>query len=195
MVGLRSLASWAHPKLLPSMTMMVLTGKDALWIALSTNLCSNWRPMIPRFVVRRPKHSRRWAPPLKQAAPALVQACAEDDESLREWVVSALEQLGAPADTDLPALVKLLDADELSAYWAATLLGRLHERAAPAVAPLTKCVAASPHPSVRQRAIWALGQIGSAARSAAEVLQQAAASSDPRTARLAREAIDGVQQS
>ena len=129
------------------------------------------------------------------AAPTLVQACAEDDESLREWVVSALEQLGAPADTDLPALVKLLDADELSAYWAATLLGRLHERAAPAVAPLTQCVAASPHPSVRQRAIWALGQIGSAARSAAEVLQQAAASSDPRTARLAREAIDGVQQS
>jgi HEAT repeat protein len=128
------------------------------------------------------------------AAPVLVQACAVDDEELHEWVVSALEQLGPPAEEDLPALIKLLDAAELSAYWAVTLLGRLRERAAPAVPQLTECVEQSPHLPVRQRAIWALGQIGSAARAAALVLQQAAASPDARTARLAREAIEGLQQ-
>ena len=86
------------------------------------------------------------------AAVALVQACANDDESLREWVVAALEQLGPPAQTDLPALCRLLeDHHELSAYWAATLIGRLQDQAAAAVGGLAECPQHCPHPSVQQR--------------------------------------------
>ena len=127
------------------------------------------------------------------AAVALVQACANDDEALREWVVAALEQLGPPAQNDLPALCRLLeDHHELSAYWAATLIGRLQGQAIAAVGGLAECVRHGPHPSVQQRAIWAVGQLGAAAREATGVLQQAAASSDPRTARLAREVLERI---
>jgi hypothetical protein len=129
------------------------------------------------------------------AAVTLLQACEAEDEALREWVVAALEQLGAPPIDDVPAISRQLAADQpLSAYWSATLLGRLQHEAKPAVGALGQAVVNSAHPAVRQRAAWALRQIGSAAQGATQQLQEASICSDPRTARLAREALDTIQQ-
>jgi HEAT repeat protein len=129
----------------------------------------------------------------RPAALALVAACGRGDDELSEWAVAALEQMGAPVLDDLPALCQLLKSkNEPTAYWAATLIGRLQQQAAAAVRPLAECVKQTASDSVRQRAIWALGQIGSAAQEATPVLQQAAAGSGPRTARLAQEAMDRI---
>ena len=102
----------------------------------------------------------------------LVQACG-DDESVREWAVAALEELGPPPVGALRKLSALVtDANELVAYWAVTLLGRSGSDAA-AVAPvLSSVLSTSPHPAVRQRAAWALGEIGDASPATVAALEQ-----------------------
>ena len=66
------------------------------------------------------------------AAVALVQACQMEDEDTRELVVAALEDLGPPQPDDVPQLAALLKLPSLdTAYWAATLLGRLQVQACP----------------------------------------------------------------
>jgi HEAT repeat protein len=123
------------------------------------------------------------------AAVPLVEACAADDDAARPWVTAALESLGPPRPSDLPQLVALLPhVSPDVGYWAATLLGRLKSDAAPAVAALAKALSGSA-PRVRQRAAWALGQIGPAAGAARSELETAAAEPDPRLAALAREAL------
>jgi HEAT repeat protein len=129
------------------------------------------------------------------AAVALLQACEVEDEALCEWVVASLEQLGPPPAEDLPRICRQLAADhELSAFWSASLLGRLHQEAAGAVDSLGQAVEKSAHPAVRQRAAWALGQIGPAAQGAKRQLQEASVCSDPRTARLAQEALQAIER-
>jgi HEAT repeat protein len=127
------------------------------------------------------------------AVVALVRASGDPDESVREWSVSALEGMGPP---DVGLVVELLslmnDPDENVGYWAVTLLGRLGELAAPAATKLGEVVAGDLAIAVRQRAAWALQQIGPAAKGALHQLQQAAESDDPRLARLARHAVQAV---
>ena len=73
----------------------------------------------------------RLGPEARAAAVALVRACADEAEPVREWAVSALEELGPPSVSDLKELTFLLRDDNVDlAYWAATLLGRLGEEAA-----------------------------------------------------------------
>jgi len=125
------------------------------------------------------------------AATALVAACDEADEDTREWVVAALEALGPPPAAQQPKLIEQLDSDcALARYWAATLLGRLEDQIAQAaVTRLATVLAADEDAAVRQRAAWALGQIGAAAAPARDALAQAAESPDPRLARLAARAL------
>ena len=69
-------------------------------------------------------------PEAKAAAVPLVRAAAINEETVREWVVSALESLEAPAAEDCPALTELVGSEDPDvAYWAITLLGRLEEKA------------------------------------------------------------------
>jgi HEAT repeat protein len=130
------------------------------------------------------------------AAPAavpLVNACGDADDQVREQAVAALEELGPPPPDAIPDLVRLVAAaDALTAYWAITLLGRSGQAAAAAVAALTERLGAAAPSEVAQRAAWALGKIGPAAGSAAGALRAAAASADPRLARLAGEALAAV---
>ena len=127
------------------------------------------------------------------AAVPLVRACGDADESVREWAVAALEQLGIPDAADAAALTELLaDGQRDGRYWSATLLGRLGRRAASAVAALSDSTAHDADPAVRQRAAWALGEVGPAAASAEHVLAQAAAGDDPRLARLARQSLEKI---
>ncbi|MEX2114517.1 MAG: HEAT repeat domain-containing protein [Pirellulales bacterium] len=130
-------------------------------------------------------------PDAQAAAVPLVEACAIDDDNLREFVTAALEELGPPLPSEVGTLAALVSHVSLDvAYWAATLLGRLKDHAASAVDALAMVLDKHPQGSVKQRAAWALGQIGPAAESARGTLQQAAAGSDKRLARLAQEALD-----
>jgi HEAT repeat protein len=130
------------------------------------------------------------------AAPAavpLVKACGDADDQIREQAVAALEELGPPPTAAIDDLVSLVAAtDPLIAYWTITLLGRSGQAAATAVAALTERLGSPSAPEVAQRAAWALGKIGPAANSAAAALRTATASTDPRLARLAAEALAAV---
>lgn len=126
----------------------------------------------------------------RSAAVALVLACADESEEVRQWATSGLEQLGPPEAADVGQLASLLPARSSDiGYWAATLLGRLQAEAAPAVDALASAVAEHAELAVRQRAAWALGEIGPAAGAAAPTLQKAANDPDARLARLAAESL------
>jgi len=128
------------------------------------------------------------------AAVDLVRATADDDDSVRQWATSALESLGPPRAADAGKLSKLLaDPKPDTAYWAATLLGRLEADAAMEVPQLASALDSHPEPAVRERAAWALGQIGPRAASSLPALELAAADSSPRLSRLAREAIARIK--
>ena len=129
----------------------------------------------------------------RDAAVALVSASGDDDEVVREWATGALEELGPPMSSDVAALADLLSAVHADVgYWAATLLGRLEEDAASAVAQLRKALTSHPSGSVRQRAAWALGKIGPKAAAAIDDLRRATSDDDPRLARLAERAIEQI---
>jgi HEAT repeat protein len=129
------------------------------------------------------------------AGPALAVATADADESVREWATGALESLGPPAAGDAPELIKLLsDTRPDVAYWAATLLGRLGASAGEAktIAALICALDSHPEAAVRERAAWALGQIGAGATAALPALQVAGGTTSPRLARLAKQAIEQI---
>jgi HEAT repeat protein len=131
----------------------------------------------------------------RPAAVALVKALGDDDEETQQWAYAALEGLGPPEASAVPTLAALLqtvDVEADTAYWAATLLGRSKAGAASAVEPLT--LAALEHFSlpVRERAVWALGQIGRPASGAQGVLERLASGAQPRLARLATAALERI---
>lgn len=129
----------------------------------------------------------------RPAAVALVLACGDEDEAVRQWAASALEEMGPPEAADVASLISFVEGRSADVgYWAATLLGRLKSEAAPAVEVLTRALAGSPHPSIRQRAAWALGEIGPSAVAAVPVLQKAATEADPRLSRLAQVAMSQI---
>ncbi len=130
-------------------------------------------------------------PRAQPAVVRLVEACADESAEVCERVVHALEAIGPPAPCDTRLLARLLGSGSADVgYWAATLLGRLGEQAAPAVPALAAAVVAPLDDSVRQRAAWALGKIGAPAREALRTLQETAQDDgDSRLGRLARKAM------
>jgi len=62
----------------------------------------------------------------------------------------------------------------------------------PAVAALQQCLSESMFVLSRERAAWALAQVGSAAASASETLKQAVDGGQPRLSQLAFEALQAV---
>jgi len=127
------------------------------------------------------------------AADAIVRACA-DDELVSQWAVAALEAMGPPPAASAHALAGLAsDADERVAYWAITLLGRLGAAAESLTDVILSALERSPHPSVRQRAAWALGRIGKRSAAVVAALGRSRESQDPRLARLADQALSLLQ--
>jgi HEAT repeat protein len=127
------------------------------------------------------------------AAAALAEAASDSDDEVREAAVGALEGLGTPpADRITPLADLLRESQPDTAYWAATLLGRLGPAAGAAVAQLTAALGPAAPLEVRQRAAWALAQIGPPARVAKRELEMATAHADPRLSRLAREALVAI---
>lgn len=135
----------------------------------------------------------RQGPEARHAATALVRATGDREESVRDWAVAALEDLGPPPEEDVQPLSALAANPDLNiAYWACTLLGRLRGEAAGAVDALAHCLANHRELAVRERAAWALGQIGRPAQSAVGTLQQAMQAGDARLSRLAAKAIEAI---
>lgn len=129
----------------------------------------------------------------QSAAVPLVRAIGDESEEVREWINSALEELGPPDAADAEALSNLLDDKNADVgYWAATLLGRLESDASPAVPQLANILGSQAALQVRERAAWALGKIGPSAASAVETLRTAAASDQARLSRLANDALEQI---
>lgn len=128
------------------------------------------------------------------AAPAAaVLTRFAGDEAIGDWCAAALEDMGPPTVDQLDALIPLAtSATEATAYWAATLLGRLGPEAAGAAETLAQAATGHAAISVRERAVWALGKIGPAAASAEPTLRALTEADSPRLARLARTALDKV---
>jgi HEAT repeat protein len=127
------------------------------------------------------------------AAVPLVRAIGDESEEVREWINSALEELGPPEAADAEALSNLLDDKNADVgYWAATLLGRLGSDASQAVPQLANVLGSQAALQVRERAAWALGKIGPPAVSAVDTLRPAAASDEARLSRLANDALEQI---
>lgn len=123
----------------------------------------------------------------------LVRATADDNEDVRSWANTALEECGPPRSADLPALVDLLDHASLDvAHSAALLLGRLGGDGADAVEALTRALGHHHELVVRERAAWALGKIGVGSPPVCDALRQAVDAGPPRLARLAATALEQV---
>ena len=119
-------------------------------------------------------------------------ACG-DVEDVQNWAAAALEDIGAPPVDSVDALESLVSSsDPLVSYWAVTLLGRLGVDASRSQVILGKAVSDSPHPSVQERAAWALGKIGATEASVVESLKKAAASDSPRLASLASRGVSVI---
>ncbi len=128
------------------------------------------------------------------AAVDLVKACAAD-ENIRDWAVAALEGMGRPPEDSIAALAEQsLSNDPLVAYWAVTLLGRLGPSAEQAQEPLLELLKtpATDLP-VREKAAWAIGQIGPAAKVAVPELQKLLRADQPRLTKLVENAISQLQ--
>ena len=128
------------------------------------------------------------------AAVDLVQACAAED-AVREWAVAALEEMGKPPVEAKAALAALATSPEpLVAYWAVTLLGRLGPDSQTEQALLLELLRnRAIDLAIREKAAWAVGQMGVAARSAIPVLRELREAEHPRLAQLAENAIAQLQ--
>lgn len=123
------------------------------------------------------------------AAASLVTLAGDD--AAGEWCVATLEALGPPPVDQVDQLAKLTTADcEATAYWAATLLGRLGVEAAAAVPALTDAAQHHSALAAQERSVWALGKIGAAASQATQVLAILARSDQKRLARLAKRSLE-----
>ena len=134
-------------------------------------------------------------PAAKPAAVLLAQASSDPDETVREHVVAALEEMGPPSLDDADELMSMLAHESPDVgYWAATLLGRLGKAAQGAVPALTAALTGPSDIAVRQRAAWALGKIGHTASKALPALEEAARSDNPRHVKLAQQAMESIQR-
>ena len=131
------------------------------------------------------------------AAPASVSVLdclADDSESIREYATETLENMGPPRLQDAGQISERLNNEHAeTAYWSATLLGRLRSNAADFVPHLMTALDHSAS-IVKERSAWALGRIGSLALPASPKLEEIAKSDEPRLSRLASQALESINK-
>ncbi len=125
---------------------------------------------------------------------AVILLVADKDEETRNWAFEALETAITPLPNEISGLIDLLrdKSDGEIEYWSATMLGRLGPVAGSATAVLANCLLDSACLAARERAAWALSEIGPAAGSAMNALRQIGPEDPPRLQRLAASAIESV---
>jgi HEAT repeat protein len=124
----------------------------------------------------------------------IVALSGSSNDEVRMWSAEALETSVTPTQSDVTALIRMLESAEDGeiCYWAATMLGRLGPDAVAAVDALETCLRASMYLPARERATWALSQIGPPAAAAVPALRAAAEAAPPRLQRLATEALRAI---
>ncbi len=124
----------------------------------------------------------------------VIGLVADNQESIRNWSCEALESTIKPSVDEVPELIRLLreTKDGEVEYWSATMLGRLGTSASAATAALASCLLDSPCLAARERAAWAIAEIGPPAQSAINALKQITTDDPPRLQRLAASAIHSL---
>ncbi|TWU17734.1 hypothetical protein Pla52o_49490 [Novipirellula galeiformis] len=127
-------------------------------------------------------------------AVACIKLVVDSDEEVRMWAAEALQRSVLPDVDDVETLAELVlyPNDGEIPYWAATMLGRLQSEAVGGVEALQHCLLNSNYLPARERAAWALAQIGPAAANAIGSLEKAAPTAPPRLKQLVREAIQAI---
>lgn len=132
------------------------------------------------------------SPSLGSLAPELLRASNDPSPTIQQFAIAKLEDLEDPDPSQVADILRYVQrpADSETVYWGITLIGRMGADGAEAVPMLAGVLANSPFLHVREKAAWALGQIGPAAEGALAVLQDAAKQGSPRLSRLALQAIE-----
>jgi len=125
---------------------------------------------------------------------AVIRLVSDRNEDVSGWACEALESSVVPQAAELGDLIELLrdSKDGEIQYWTATMIGRLGAVGSSATAVLANCLLDSPCLAARERAAWALSEIGPSARSAINALKQIGPEDPPRLQRLAATAIQAV---
>ena len=127
------------------------------------------------------------------AACELTAACG-DTETVSDWAVAALEQLGAPPSSAIESLVSMTQsANPRTVYWAVTLLGRSGPDAAVHQQVLVTLLQHSEDLAVQEKAAWSLGRMRANSLEATQALQQAAQSTKKRLSRVATRSLQPTQ--
>jgi len=124
----------------------------------------------------------------------VIRLVSDKNEEVSTWACESLVSRICPLPIEANDLIDLLreTKDGEVEYWAATMLGRLGPVASRATAVLANCLLESPCLAARERAAWALSEIGPPARSAINALKQIGPEDPPRLQRLAAAAIQSV---
>jgi HEAT repeat protein len=127
---------------------------------------------------------------------AMLARVVDPDEQTRHWACEALDRVISPTAAELGELIEIMRQtnDGEVQYWAATMLGRLGEVASRATGVLASVLLDSSCLAARERAAWALSQIGPPARSALNALRQIGNDDPPRLRRLAEAAMESMRQ-
>jgi HEAT repeat protein len=99
-----------------------------------------------------------------EAAPAvgdLIRALSDDDDDVRASAARALAHIGAQAEPAVPYLVKNLERrqPDLVRKFSCEALAHIGKGLKPVIPELMRALREDPDPSVRQRAVWALGRL------------------------------------
>ncbi len=123
-----------------------------------------------------------------------IPLVSDPDDEVSAMASDLLESSLSPDVNELKALITLLRSakDGEMEYWAATCIGRLGPAAADASASLAQCLLDSSFLAARERAAWALSQIGSGAKQAINALRQIGPEDPPRLQRLAATALQSI---
>lgn len=123
-----------------------------------------------------------------------IPLVSDPDDQVSAMASDLLESSISPNLNELKDLISLLRSakDGEMEYWAATCIGRLGPAAADASASLAQCLLDSSFLAARERAAWALSQIGSGAKQAINALRQIGPEDPPRLQRLAATALQSI---
>jgi HEAT repeat protein len=126
-------------------------------------------------------------------APTVAMLSGSENDEVRMWAAEAMETAVQPAAADIKALIDLMAAspDGEVCYWSATMIGRLGVQGAETVEALERCLLNSNYLAAKERAVWALSQVGPDAVAALPALRTVIDEPDrhPRLTRMATEVI------
>ncbi len=126
-------------------------------------------------------------------ATTVVGLAGSANDEVRMWAAEAMEQAIQPEPADVTDLIELMSTspDGEVCYWSVTMIGRLGVRGADSVAALENCLLHSNYLAAKERAVWAISQIGPDAMAAVPTLKKLVQEQtrSPRLVRLATEVL------